>query len=277
MKLEVSTMTDPGRQRGYNEDNVWAQIYTNSEGDAIGLFIVCDGMGGHLGGKYASYWAIEAVKQELANLFCPGDPRATLLLPRKEVDAALEEISITRESASKEIEDLIVNAVEKANLVVYEYAQQNPEKAADAGTTLTMAVVHGNQAIFANVGDSRTYILRKKKLRQITREHSLVACLDASGQLEPEEVFTHPQRNMIFRSLGQKRKLQIDIFKETLQAGDQLLFCSDGLWEMVQDESIMANLILESDAIDQACTKLVDAANTAGGEDNIGIVLAKIS
>ena len=277
MKLDVATLTDPGCQRDENEDNVWAQTYTTSKGDAIGLFVVCDGMGGHLGGKYASYWAIEAIKHELNNLFCPPDPRATLHLPLKEVENAISDGKSTKKSIINEIEDLIIKAIQKANLVVYEYAIKKPEKAADAGTTVTMAVVHGKHAVIANVGDSRTYFLSDHKLTQVTRDHSLVASLVASGQLEPDEIYSHPQRNMIYRSLGQKKEVQVDIFHHNLSKGDYLVLCSDGLWEMVQDDAIIANIIEETSSLDEACKKLIEAAKTAGGEDNIGVVLTKVN
>lgn len=276
MKLDVATLTDPGRQRQENEDNVWAQLYSTSQGDVVGLFIVCDGMGGHLGGKYASYWAIESLKHDLGVLFCPGDPRATLHLSRELVDEAVEQGGATQESLYKQIEQLILEAIQKANQVVYEYAKQKPQKAADAGTTLSMAALLGSQAIIANVGDSRTYLLRDRKLHQITRDHSLVASLVASGQLEAEEVYTHPQRNMIYRSLGQKKEVQVDFFRQKLQSGDCLMFCSDGLWEMVRKEAAMAKIIEKAATLEQACTDLIEAANAAGGEDNISVVLARV-
>ena len=175
------------------------------------------------------------------------------------------------------VENRVRQAIQKANQVVHQYAVEKPGKAADAGTTVTMAVVQGQWVVIANVGDSRTYLLRNHKLRQLTQDHSLVASMVASGQIRPEEIFVHPQRNVIYRSLGQKRQVQIDTFRETLEAGDHLLLCSDGLWEMVQDEAVMARLVDSAKTPTQACQILVDAANTAGGEDNIGVVLVRVS
>jgi len=104
----------------------------------------------------------------------------------------------------------------------------------------------------------------------------LVASLVERGQIQPEEVFTHPQRNLIYRSLGNGQKLEVDTFKQVLNAGDYLFLCSDGLWEMVRDESVIVKTIQEASSLEQACQELVDAANIAGGEDNIGIVIVKI-
>lgn len=275
MRLEAAALTDPGRQRDINEDRAWAQVFEASEGGPMGLFIVCDGMGGHLGGEVASHWAVETLKSELVDLFFSKDPRATLRLSDAEIKAIVEGTQATRISPATRIETQIRKAIEKANQVLLNYAQNKPEKAAEAGTTLTMAVISGRRLVVANVGDSRTYLMRNGKLQQITQDHSLVATLVASGQIQPKEVFSHPQRNMIYRSLGQKRQIQIDTYGDILQPGDTLLLCSDGLWEMVRDEAIMANLIESATSLELACQKLIDAANQAGGEDNISVVLVK--
>jgi len=277
VKLDAAALYDAGKQRAVNEDRAWSQIYMASEGEPVGLFVVCDGIGGHLGGDCASQWALETIKRELRDIFCPFDPRGTKELSRSELDAALRGSSSTRLSNVRKLERQVRRAVERANLVVYEYAHQRPEKANDAGTTLTLALVSGERSVVANVGDSRTYLLRDRRLRKITQDHSLVANLVTSGQIKPEEVFTHPQRNLIYRSLGYKAELHVDTFMQMLQPGDYLLLCSDGLWEMVRDEQQMAQIILDSPSTESACRSLVDAANTAGGEDNIGVVVVKIT
>jgi serine/threonine protein phosphatase PrpC len=277
IRLEAATLTDPGRERQINQDRVWAQIYAPSEGEQVGLFIVCDGIGGHLGGEFASHWAVETIKQELADMFCPSDPRATVHLSQEEIDAALTGSDSTRLSAARKIENLVIKAIEKANRVVFEYGQQKPEKASDSGTTITLAFVLGTRVVVANVGDSRTYLLRDGKIRQMTQDHSLVANLVASGQIQPQEIYAHPQRNLILRSLGNRREVQVDTFWEVLKPGDYLLLCSDGLWEMVQDNELIIRLITEASTPAQACQKLVSAANLAGGEDNIGVVVLKVT
>ncbi len=276
INLEAAVLTDPGRRRPLNEDQAWMQVFAASDGEAVGLFVVCDGVGGHMGGEVASHWAVEAVRRNLGDLFCPPDPRATVHLSRAEVDAAIQGIDATRHTSLQQMEALVREAVQKANQVVYDYARQKPEQAGDAGTTLTLALLVDNRAVIANVGDSRTYLLRAGRLKQITHDHSLVATLVASGQIKPEEIYIHPQRNLIYRSLGQRREVQVDVFVQLVQPGDHLLLCSDGLWEMVQDEALIARLILEAKTPDLACQRLVEAANTAGGEDNIGVVVVKV-
>lgn len=275
IRLEAATRTDPGREREMNEDSVWAQVIESSEGSPMGAFIVCDGLGGHMGGEVASHWAVETLKVELAELFNLRDPRATIRLSEEEINSAIEGKDMTRLSVGTKFENQIRFAIQKANRVVHEYTQKRPEKAAEAGTTVTLAVIFGRRLIVANVGDSRAYLLRDHKLRQITTDHSLVASLVSSGQLKPEEVYSHPQRNVIYRSLGQKRQVQIDTFWEVLQPDDYLLLCSDGLWEMVQEESLIVRLIEGAKSLDHACEKLVEAANAAGGEDNISVVLVQ--
>jgi protein phosphatase len=202
LKLDAAAITDPGRQRTINEDRAWSQIYMASEGDPMGLFVVCDGVGGQSGGDCASQWALETIKRELREIFCPPDPRGTQELSRSELDEALRGGSSARLPKTRKLERQVRRAVERANLVVYEYAQQKPQEAGEAGTTLTLALISGERGVIANVGDSRTYLLRDGVLQQITQDHSLVANLVTSGVIKPEEVYDHPQRNLIYRSLG---------------------------------------------------------------------------
>ena len=277
IRLEAATLTDSGKQRDTNEDSTWQQVCEASNDKLIGLFIVCDGMGGHMGGEFASHWAIETIRQSLLDLFTPRDPRATVLLSAEEVQASLAGADLTQKLDSIDLDERVRVAVQKANEVVYQLGLNKPSQAADAGSTVTMALVKGNQAVIANVGDSRIYLLRDHAMRQISRDHSLVATLVESGQIRPEELFSHPQRSLIYRSLGQKNQIQVDTFLETIQEGDTLLLCSDGLWEMIQDEKIMLKLIESAKSPEEACHKLIDAANVAGGEDNIGVVVVRVT
>lgn len=274
--LIAAALTDRGIQRENNEDRVWAQVYNPSEGETVGLFIVCDGVGGHLGGECASHWAIETVKRNLADYFCPKDPRATVKLSEAPPTNPVPTGPVTQKSGVTGLLDNVGKAIQEANNVVLEYARQKPAQAGDAGTTITLAFVQGNRVVIANAGDSRTYLLRNRSLIQITEDHSLVANLVSIGQIQPDQVYTHPQRNVIYRSLGQKSPVEIDTYVETIIPGDYLLLCSDGLWEMVPRNSDIIELIESASGPVEACQNLVQAANESGGEDNIGIVVVKV-
>lgn len=253
--------TDVGRQRDHNEDFVskfslgLEQIPGTPE---VGLYIVADGMGGHHAGEKASETVIKDVVinriQEQMNKLqsVPKLKRATI---------RLDEMLTPGE--------ILQDAIDQANQVLLKARSQ---VASDRGTTITAALVVGDTCVAANVGDSRTYLMHNGKLEQITTDHSLVASLVAAGMIKPEEVRSHPQRNQIYRTLGDKPGIEVDIFQRSLMPGDKLLLCSDGLWEMVLDETI-ANILQKASSPQAACDRLIEAANAAGGEDNISVIV----
>ncbi len=277
IKLEAASLTDAGLVREENEDAAWVQVYQPPKKEPIGLFTVCDGMGGHMGGKFASYWATEAIKLQFSEMFVSKDPRATVVLTGKDVEAVRSGKQISFEKTEPILSESVKRAIQKANTVVYEYSMHRPAKAANAGTTVTMVAVRGARAVIANAGDSRTYLIRRHRLKQITKDHSLVASLVSDGQILPDEIYTHPQRNVIFRFLGQKGMANPDLFYEYLKPGDHLLLCSDGLWEMVREDKFIVQTIEEASEPLEACKKLVSAALAAGGVDNITVVVVKVS
>ena len=161
------------------------------------------------------------------------------------------------------------STIEDANSAI---CQVNQRDKTDMGSTITGFMVVGDYAYILNVGDSRTYMVRGEQIYQLTTDHSLVGQLVAGGLIEPDDVYTHPQRSQIYRSLGDKLNVPVDIFKQQLHPGDILLSCSDGLWEMVRNPQIES--ILNNAPNPQiACTQLLDAANTNGGEDNVSAVV----
>lgn len=257
LKPSYGQATHPGRQRPRNEDAVLSLTFgIDQEGLSlpIGLYIVADGMGGHDAGDLASRTVSQVVAERLIQA------------------GVVPELRQLRPLSSAGPAQLLVQAIQEANGVLLQYAQQT---GSDLGSTITAALVFGETAFIANVGDSRTYFLREGRLEQVTRDHSIVARLAEVGIIRPEEARTHPRRNEIYRSLGQHPKVEVDLFTRTLRKGDRLILCTDGLWEMVPDEEIRR--IVESARTPQeACDALVDAANRAGGEDNITVIVVEI-
>src|SRR4030066_1945609 len=166
-KLAAAARADKGMKREANEDSVLAMVVERPDQTSMGLFAVCDGMGGHLGGEFASFWAIEAIKSEFAELLALSDPRDTIILQEQDRQKARAGIlpDIVSDSGRYDPEELVMAAVQKANQVVYNYTVHKPEQAGNAGTTVSMAFVYDHKAIIANAGDSRTYLLRGGKLR----------------------------------------------------------------------------------------------------------------
>lgn len=293
IQLQAAALTDKGQARDSNEDTVFQKVVVAPGEDSLGLFIVADGIGGRLAGAVASYWAVETIKDSLADLFSLRDPRDTAQFTRDELSDAMAAVRDNQGTGQPEngelfdspavswtdrayLVDRVKAAVNRANSVVRQYASAKLEKAGDAGTTVSMAVVHGSLAIIANVGDSRTYLLRDGELRQITKDHSVVQRMIDQGAAQPDELYTHPNRNLIYRSLGADDSIKVDIFSPTLLPGDFLLLCTDGLWEMTKDPTKMAEIICEETSVEVACHRLVAAANAAGGKDNIGVVLVRV-
>ncbi|HEX9037967.1 MAG TPA: protein phosphatase 2C domain-containing protein [Ktedonobacterales bacterium] len=165
-------------------------------------------------------------------------------------------------------------AVKRANTAIVEYGDTHRE-ARGLGATVTAAFVVDGQAFIANVGDSRTYLVRDGKIERVTRDHSLVERLVEMEQITPDEVYDHPSRNLIYRSLGAGHSdVDVDIFHEPLQAGDTLLLCCDGLWEMIRDPELL-RIITETEDVEKASALLITTANENGGEDNITAVLVR--
>ncbi|MDY7040147.1 MAG: protein phosphatase 2C domain-containing protein [Chloroflexota bacterium] len=275
-RLEAVARTDLGKERELNEDRVFQQVLQSSDEDAVGLFIVADGMGGHLAGEVASHWAVETLKRELAELFVPRDPRATWNLSGDEWRALEKCGERPRRLPNRVTERHLRAAVEKANTAVHEYARHRPAEAMGSGSTVTMAVIEGSLLLVANVGDSRAYILRDHHLQQITIDHSVVAGLVAAGRITTEESYDHPHAGLIYRCLGYMPTVEVDIFRQELQGDDVLLLCTDGLWGMVRDPDRMTGIIEEAPNLNRAAQWLVEAANSAEGLDNISVVLVRV-
>ena len=261
LALHAAARSHPGRIRDGNEDSVLsirlsgllAGSASPALGPELGFFAVADGIGGNDRGEIASCRTL----QHLAAAVIDRVFKRLVLTDRGVDEAWMERV----------LRECILAA--NAELLVLQRANHS-----DMGTTLTAVLVIGGRAVVANIGDSRTYLWRDDALAQITRDHSLVATLVAAGRLEPEAVFTHDQKGMIYRSVGEADELVVDTFALSLRPGDGLLLCSDGLWEMVRDEGLAAALRAEADP-QAVCDRLVDDANRAGGEDNISLLVVR--
>jgi serine/threonine protein phosphatase PrpC len=254
VNLIVGRATDVGQERSLNEDSLLTvsvvPVY-RSMSAPVGVFAVADGMGGHEAGDTASHAAISALAQEsVAGVLRPasvGEP-----LP--------------------EAGEWLTQATQAANRAVYD---RRTEAGTDMGTTLVTALFVGDTATISNVGDSRAYLLNEEKIIQVTTDHSLVERLVATGQITPEEAINHPQKNVIYRVIGDRPRVENDVYEQRLAPGEALLMCSDGLSGMVPDDQIW-HIWRTSTSPQEACDRLVEAANEAGGEDNITVVIVQI-
>jgi serine/threonine protein phosphatase PrpC len=214
----------------------------------FGLFVVADGMGGQEGGWEAARIATRSMMHTVLQTIMMGD-----------------------DLTDEYLVDILSGGVEWANMAVH---QRGRELKQDMGTTLTAALVVGMKAYLVNVGDSRAYLHRAEVgLTQITQDHSLVASLVTRGQIAPEEIYTHPDRNQIYRNIGQHSTVKVDWFVVELSPGDRLLLCSDGLWEMVRDPTIARALSSSNDPV-VVSDRLIQTALRGGGIDNISSIVA---
>ena len=234
MKVAVGSKTDVGRARDMNQDSYLVE-------DPI--FVVADGMGGHLAGDVASRTAIEKII-EMAGQKSPGQPGA------------------------------LRSYVSEANRAIWQKGKEDPNLAG-MGTTCTLIYLDGGVAHIAHVGDSRAYRLRDGKFEQLTEDHTLVERMVQEGRLRREDAPRHPQRSIITRALGVDQTVDVDEFDESLRDGDRLLICSDGLSSMLDDRTI-ASILSENGDPQSASDALVDAANEAGGEDNITVIVIDV-
>ncbi len=215
------------------------------------LLLVADGMGGHAYGRDASRLAAQSLIQNVFCSLCSQYRSPEMLLP------------------------LLKAGVQHANEAVYEC---NQRRQTSMGTTMTVTLVIGGAAFVAHVGDSRLYLYHAPAgLTPMTRDHSIVAELVAAGIIAADDIYTHPRRNQIYRSLGGRNVVEVDTFSVPLTAGDILLLCSDGLWEMVRDQQIMDILTVPMSTPIELAHALISAALAGGGQDNVSVIVAQVS
>lgn len=253
--LWVQSAQSAGRQRSQNEDAVYAMqltLLTPDSRHVFGLFMIADGMGGHIHGELASSLAIQAASNSLYR---------TVLEP-------------LRLGQQKFDDEELSQALNNAMLAAQE---QVLKRASGSGTTLTIAIVLDRNLYFAHVGDSRLYIApHGQPLQALTQDHSLVRRLIDLGQISASDASKHPQRNVLFRALGQEDGFKADLGALKLDHPVNLLLCSDGLWGLVKDESL-AETLRAARWSDKIAQKLINMANAAGGTDNISVIAVTIT
>ena len=242
--------TDAGRKRQGNEDSIGLF-------EDLGLYVVADGMGGHAAGEVASRIAVEAIRDWL-----------------KDSDIAKAADSASGAIAETDAGQRLLQAIDFANREVLRQAASDP-KLTGMGTTVVAALLGREALSLAHVGDSRIYLFRGNELKRLTRDHSMVEDMVAAGQITALQARTHPFRNVVTRALGTKDAVEAGISHLVPKPGDVVLLCSDGLTSMLEDAAIAEVLETNIGSPFSSADALVKAANGAGGDDNVSVVLLK--
>lgn len=253
LPFRVASCQSTGKERSHNEDTLFIfQTYLDGidNGMSLGLYLVADGMGGHQNGEIASHLAAQGAGQFL-------------------IEALVNPLIFNHEGFKEEdISGILYESVEKAQNLIR-------QRVPGGGTTLTLALIMGDRVFTAHIGDSRLYLVSKDgSLSQKTKDHSLVKRLVDLGEITEAEAAVHPQRNVLYKALGQTDALEPDQDQFRIAAGEGLLICSDGLWGPVNDQKMRVVLNSNEDLNKAAC-ELVRLANEAGGPDNITVILIK--
>lgn len=242
--MKTFYLTDPGRVRDHNEDSVTILKNANNEY----LLMVADGMGGHRAGEVASSLAITHMGKRFSHISSVG--------------SKLDAVNWMNDNASE------------INIEIIEYAKVHPDTTG-LGTTLVLALLTKDYLIFGNIGDSTGYVLKNKRLHQVTKPHSLVNLLVEAGQLTEDEAKFHPKKNVLMKALGAMEKVELDIFDVDLTS-EAILLCSDGLTNMLTTEQIEKVLNDETLELEEKIIKLIRKSNARGGQDNISIAYLEI-
>ncbi len=246
MTIELHAAMDPGRARSNNEDSV-------ATDDGVALAVLADGMGGYNAGEVASNMATSFIRTELGRW--------------------LREASV--QASDAEVRRAMDICVDNANRAIFNAANSNPQYAG-MGTTLVVAVFRDNRLLLGHVGDSRCYRLRGGRLQQITRDHSLLQEQIDAGLITPEQAAFSSNKNLVTRAVGVEDTVLLETHQHEVQAGDCYLLCSDGLSDMLDDTSI-GQLMQGHEGLEPCARALIEAANDAGGKDNISVILARAS
>lgn len=238
--MNIVSATDIGKVRKINEDSF--EVFRAADFEVM---VVADGMGGHNAGEVASAYAVKTIKEY-----------------------------ITENAGKAEAAALLKGAIAKADSEILKKAGENAGYT-EMGTTVVMALIKGFTVFFANVGDSRGYVMDKFGIKQITADDSVVAELVRRGEITPDEAKTHPQRNIITQAVGTKGGIEPRVYRHVCKAGDTVLLCSDGLTNMLGDDEIFETV--KRYGAKNSAQKLIEFANDRGGADNITLTAAEFN
>jgi serine/threonine protein phosphatase PrpC len=251
IRLEAAAGSDLGQSRRINQDAVFQWISDQDLDPPRALLLLADGMGGHQEGEVASQLAVDMHKE--------------IVLPKLS-KKMIEGVNLT---------ELLESALHSSNQAIHDYAIDNDIIPQDIGTTLDCVVVLGVEVFVSHIGDGRVYILEKHGLNQVTEDHSAVAEMVEAGIITPDEIYTHPQRNILTQGLGGNTKANVEVERFDLSVGERILVCSDGLWGIVRDP-LLERIMLWASPPHILVKELVIAANQAGSNDNISVIICDI-
>ncbi len=253
MKITSCGITDVGQKRQNNEDNFLIN-------DEINLYVVADGMGGHVGGEFASQIAVTTIEEVIQNV--EVDPEAT----RPDWAALGSNVAISGEK--------LKYAIRLAGKRIFDRTNDEPELRGMGTTTVAMLFDH-NRVFLAHVGDSRAYLVRGTTVAQVTEDHSLVNEQIRLGLITKDAARNHKLKNIITRSVGYQEDVEIDTIVRPVEKGDRFILCSDGLSNLVEEHEIL-EVVGAAIPTEQAAQKLIDLANNRGGDDNITLIIAQV-
>ena len=243
-----------GKQRDHNEDAFFSMTTLLLSGDQVtpfGIYMMADGMGGHMHGEIASEIAIRTMASHIIR---------KVYLPL---------YNLNTQAPGQSLQEMMQEGVQSAHQMIL-------KEAGGGGTTLTCVLLLGDQMTIAHVGDSRAYIIQPGgRIEALTRDHTLVKRLEELGQITTEEAAVHPQRSVLYRALGQGETFDAEVTTSPIPGEGYLMVCSDGLWGEVP-EQVIYEITTAASSPSQACQQLVEAANAAGGPDNISVILIRL-
>ncbi|MBN2060203.1 MAG: Stp1/IreP family PP2C-type Ser/Thr phosphatase [Deltaproteobacteria bacterium] len=249
MEVKALGISDVGLKREGNEDSF-------STNDSLGLYVVCDGMGGHLAGEVASQVSVDIINKTFRKWI--------------EEDAGIDEIYGKPDPSLSIKGNYILGCIRLANRVVYEMATENKQYHG-MGTTVVIVLVTPGMIITANVGDSRIYLIREGMLESMSRDHTIVAEQIELGMMTEEEAATSPMKHILTRNIGSAEIVEPDIFEIEPSNNDRLILCSDGLTDLVSDDEILAMTREEEDP-ERLCRNFIDTVLSRGAHDNTTVI-----